>query len=326
MVCRNRPLDRSGQRLGFTCGRLHRALVGLVACGCLVSWCATSNAAAAATSIWSKQRTIQFDPSDLTAPADVAVDWFGDVFAVGPLESCTSSLACLAPAAAEHRALSSTTTPLPPPPLSILGSVASKITVDLRGDLYLADWFDGLVLELPAKGTAWQNLPITLNSDPQADPWNLATDWKGNVFVADGPSVIELPAGGKPQVTLPFTNLSSTDYVGVDSNDDVFVADAGQNKVLELPAGSSTEEVLPFSGLNSISDIAVDQHGDVYVLEGGVLFGSTGSVVELPAGGYQPIPVPFSIPGEATAIAVRGNSVYLTDYESGEELELTHQS
>jgi hypothetical protein len=56
--------------------------------------------------------------------------------------------------------------------------------------------------------------------------------------------------------------------VAVDAAGDVFVADAGNNRVLELPAGGS-QEALPFSGLSSPAGVAVDTARDVFVADAG---------------------------------------------------------
>jgi hypothetical protein len=63
-------------------------------------------------------------------------------------------------------------------------------------------------------------------------------------------SVAEQPAGGGPQVTLPFSELNSPQGLAVDDFGDVFVSEYYNNQVLELPAEGGSQVTLPFSGLD----------------------------------------------------------------------------
>jgi serine/threonine-protein kinase len=66
---------------------------------------------------------------------------------------------------------------------------------------------------------------------------------------------------------LPFTGLSVPVGVAVDAAGDLYVTDAGNNRVLELAAGSATQALPPFTGLNDPTGVAVDSTGNVYVTD-----------------------------------------------------------
>ena len=108
--------------------------------------------------------------------------------------------------------------------------------------------------------------------------------WSRN---SNGPQQRE-PAYG-PQVTLPFTGLNQPLGVAVDTAGNLYVVDAGNNRVLTLAAGSSTPTVLPFTGLNSPGGVAVDAAGDLYVADVG-----NNRVVELAAGASTQSVLPFT--------------------------------
>jgi sugar lactone lactonase YvrE len=149
-------------------------------------------------------------------------------------------------------------------------------------------------------------------------PFGVAVDGGGDVFVADSPSgrVLELPAGGSQQ-TLPFSGLSDPEGVAVDGAGDVFVADAANGRVVELPAGG-TQQTLPSSGLSNPQAVAVDGTGDVFVADT-----SNGRVVEPPAGGSQQT-LPFSGLSAPTGVAVDlAGDVFVADRSLGRVFELS---
>ena len=118
------------------------------------------------------------------------------------------------------------------------------------------------------------------------------------------------------QQTLPFTGLASSTSVAVDAAGDVFVVDAGNNRVVELPAGGS-QQTLPFTGLASPTSVAVDAAGDVFVVDAG-----NNRVVELPAGGSQQT-LPFTGLASPTSVAVdAAGDVFVVDAGNNRVVEL----
>ncbi|CAM3240640.1 protein kinase [Mycobacterium intermedium] len=102
----------------------------------------------------------------------------------------------------------------------------------------------------------------------------------------------------RAQVVLPFTGLSAPAGLAVDAKGDVYVVDAGNNRVLKLAVGSTNQIVEPFGGLETPEDIAVDDAGDVVITEP-----SRRRVQELTAGSNSPIVLPFTGLGEPTGVA-----------------------
>jgi hypothetical protein len=74
-------------------------------------------------------------------------------------------------------------------------------------------------------------------------------------------------AGSNTQVGLPSAGLNNPWGVAVDTAGDVYVTNASNSPVLKLSAGSNTQVELPFTGLNCTGGVAADTAGDVDVAE-----------------------------------------------------------
>jgi sugar lactone lactonase YvrE/uncharacterized RDD family membrane protein YckC len=119
-------------------------------------------------------------------------------------------------------------------------------------------------------------------------------------------------------VRLPFTGLNSPSGVAVDHVGDLYVADAGNNRVVRLAAGSSAQTVLPFVGLNRPSGVAVDSVGNVYVSDAG-----NNRLVNLAAGSSTQYES-FTGLNEPGGVAVDSNgSVYVADTGNNRVLRLS---
>ena len=109
---------------------------------------------------------------------------------------------------------------------------------------------------------------------------------------ASPPAPAAQPARPSGATALPFTGLNSPGGVAVDTRGDVFVADAGNDRVLKLAAGAGGPTVMPFSGLGNPSGVAVDAGGAVYVTNAGnsrllKLTAGASSTIELPVTGLN---------------------------------------
>ncbi len=186
---------------------------------------------------------------------------------------------------------------------------ATPPAVDGAGNVYLAA-YEGTVIELPADGSAQITLPFDFTGTPGpsgggqgnegSSSAGLAIDGMGDVFVTTYNSsgngiVLELPGGGGPQITLPFSGLVNPTTIGVDGVGDIFVLDAGNgaassSRLLELPFGckSSTCQ-MAITSPQSISDFAVDVAGDLYLIYRTSQTSATYALAEFPAGGGAPI-------------------------------------
>jgi hypothetical protein len=193
------------------------------------------------------------------------------------------------------------------------------VAVDAAGDIYVSDFAQGDVIELPAGSTAQQVLPFT----GLPNPAEVAVDSSGDVYVGSyGLSeILELPAGSTTQQVLPFTGSGYGYGVTVDRNGDVYatsnVSDAGSS-VTELAAGSTTKQVLPFTGLIDPDVVAVDAAGDVFVLDE-----ETNDIFELPAGSATQRLLPFTGLIAPVGMAVdSAGDVFVTDQGTDSVLEL----
>jgi len=102
--------------------------------------------------------------------------------------------------------------------------------VDGAGDVFIADYGNSRVVEVPAGGGAQTTVGSGLYH-----PTGAAVDGAGDVFIADygNSRVVEVPAGGGPQTTVG-SGLNFPIGMAVDGAGDVFIADTRNNRVVEV--------------------------------------------------------------------------------------------
>lgn len=146
-----------------------------------------------------------------------------------------------------------------------------------------------------ATAYAQWTLPFT-----DVGPYGVAVDSTGDVFVADRghDRVVELPAGGGPQLTLPFIGLNEPSGVAVSADGAVFVADSNNSRVVELPPGGASQITVASTGLSFPVGVAVDGAGDVFVTDAGDL-----QAFELPGGAGPPFTLPLPSASDPFGIA-----------------------
>jgi sugar lactone lactonase YvrE len=150
--------------------------------------------------------------------------------------------------------------------------------VDGAGNVYVADFDNSAVKEIPAAGG-----PVQTLGNGFSFPYDVAVDGAGNVFVADSlnSAVKKMPPGcvSSACVTTLGSGLSYPYGVAVDGSGNVFVADYGNNAVKEIvaAAGYTTVNTLG-SGFNGPVSVAVDGSGNVFVSDLG-----NNAVKEIPA-------------------------------------------
>jgi len=149
------------------------------------------------------------------------------------------------------------------------------------------------------RGGAIAFLPFSVVSQP----WGITVDTAGNVFVVNSYNlfynntqsgqVVELPAHGGPQITLPITFDTSNPPTGiaVDGAGDVLVANFKAG-ITDLPANGGDQLTLPFTGFSGSNTVAVNGPGDVFVANGA-------DILELPGNGNPQIA--FDLPAHASA-------------------------
>ncbi len=189
------------------------------------------------------------------------------------------------------------------------------VAVDGSGNVYVADYGNNAVKEMPA-GCASSSCVTTLGGG-FIGPTAAAVDGSGNVYVADynNNAVKEMPAGcaSSSCVTTLGGGFSLPYGVAVDGSGNVYVADYGNNAVKEMPAGCASSSCVTTlgGGFSLPTAAAVDGSGNVYVAD----FGNS-AVKEMPAGCASSSCVTtlgggFSYPGGA-AVDGSGN-VYVAD-------------
>lgn len=158
------------------------------------------------------------------------------------------------------------------------------IAVDSSGNVFIADFFNNRVVELPRTATGY-GPQTTLPADGLNEPTGVAVDSAGDVLISDGENnrVVELPrtaTGYGPQTTLPASGLSFPEGIAVDGAGNIFIADNENNRVVELPrttTGYGPQATLASDDVLGPSGVAVDGAGDVFIGAND----STGPVVEL---------------------------------------------
>lgn len=236
--------------------------------------------------------------SRIADPVGVALDGSGDVFVADTYDSMVLELK---PTSAGHYVLSVIAgtgqpgstgvvgAPTPGPARSSALGHPAGIGVDGSGDVYVADFSNNLVEELmPSSGGSYTlsviagtgalgtSTPGPATSSAVADPFGLAVDGAGNVFVtardtgrleeltpdSGGGYALSVVAGdgiyGSPTAgPARYSALSNPSGLAVDGSGDVFVADQGNGLVLGLAPDSGDTNTFTTLSQTTITGRAV---------------------------------------------------------------------
>jgi len=128
-------------------------------------------------------------------------------------------------------------------------------------------------------------LELTWRSSGQADPYGVAVDGAGDLFIANSYSdqVLEIPSGcaiSSCQISIG-SGLYIPQGVAVDWAGDVYIADTNNNRVVEVPVGctSASCQLTVGSGFSHPEDLTLDGAGDLFVADT-----DNSRLVEFPAG------------------------------------------
>ena len=157
-----------------------------------------------------------------------------------------------------------------PNPLGLQSELG--VAVDPAGNLFIGDFLDGKVAEVPANGGPQiivYNPTGCGNAPGCSDPVDLTTDSAGDLFIADFglKTVAEVPPGCTTNscVKQIGTGWSEPDDVAVDAAGDVFVADQGLGQIVEVPFGctSSSCQIVLVSNVDTVA-VKLDAGGNVF--------------------------------------------------------------
>jgi sugar lactone lactonase YvrE len=209
------------------------------------------------------------------------------------------------------------------------------VAVDGAGNVYVADWANSVVKEMPA-GCATSSCVTTLGGGFRY-PQGVAVDGSGDLYIADTYSntVEEMPAGctyavyedGGCVATVLGGGFSYPEGVAVDGSGNVYVTDSS-GVVKEMPPGCASSSCVKEmgGGFSAPAGVAVDGSGNVYVAAvGNVDTYQNSAVTEMPAGCASSSCVttlgggfinPYGV-----AVDASGN-VYVTGYGDGAVYEM----
>jgi sugar lactone lactonase YvrE len=170
--------------------------------------------------------------------------------------------------------------------------IPSAVVADQGGNVFILDNATGSVRKVDSTGTV-----TTVSSSYILFGGALATDKAGNVYVADGSSVVwKIPpsgpasifAGSSSQAGYNGDNIAATSAllyipngVSVDPSGNVYICDSQNNRIRKVDASGIISTVagngtLGFSGdggpatsavLSQPSDVAVDSKGNIYIAD-----------------------------------------------------------
>jgi serine/threonine-protein kinase len=180
----------------------------------------------------------------------------------------------------------------------------SALAVDGAGDLFIADFDRGDVIEVPPGSP---NSATAINTGGLLQhPIALAFDFLGNLYIGDaGPGgvnasssqpgyIVEIPLGGSPfLVSIPGVSVVFPQALATDPyTANLFIGDGGDpsavGQVVELSADRTTANVFPVNNVTNPTGLGFDAAEDLYVLDGnsdtitavaGAQLGNTSTVV-----------------------------------------------
>jgi sugar lactone lactonase YvrE len=194
----------------------------------------------------------------------------------------------------------STLTPVSTGTISL--QAPSALALDAAGDLFIADFNLGEVIEVPTTTGLAPSVVIAPGGLLQ-HPIALTVDFLGNLYVGDaGPGgvnagsgnpgyVVKLPAGGAAyKMTLPATvSIVFPQALATDPyNADLFIGDGGDSSVAGQVFGvtpdGSVGATIPLSNVTNPTGLAFDPAEDLYVLDG-----TANTITVAPAYGSAPL-------------------------------------
>ena len=205
-------------------------------------------------------------------------------------------------------------------------SVPFGLAVNASDDVYIADFKNNRVLEVPAGGGPATAIDPTVNGTGLSYPTGVTVDGAGNLFIADfnNNRIVEVPSGGGAATAIA-PGLSGPLGVTVDGAGDLYIADTYNNRVVEVSAAGATTIINSTVNGESLSFAVgetVDGAGDLFIADQG-----NNHVIEVPVGGGADTAIDPTVNGEGllypTAVAVDGaGDLFIADEGNNRVVEI----
>ncbi len=218
----------------------------------------------------------------------------------------------------------------------------SALAVDGAGNLFIADFERGDVIEVPPAATGIAATAINTGGLLQ-HPIALAFDYLGDLYIGDaGPGgidagsgnpgyIVEVPVGGSAfKVTLPGVSVVFPQALATDPyTAGLFIGDggdpAGVGQVVQLSPDLTTANVFPVNNVTNPTGLGFDAAEDLYVLDGNL---DTITVVAGAQLGNSQTLLPFSntslSAASALAVSAGGQSFVIANIGAGSNNNLLY--
>jgi len=150
----------------------------------------------------------------------------------------------------------------------------SAVTADGAGNLYVADTLDNRVAKLSWTGVEYTSAQII--GSYSRIPMGVAVDASGDVYFTETymNDLVEVPFSDGvylAEIPIAVAPVSQPTVVAVDGNSNLYLLDAGNNRVLMLPWTGVTfgPKIIVASGFNAPGGMALDGAGNLYVADTG---------------------------------------------------------
>ena len=217
----------------------------------------------------------------------------------------------------------------------------SALALDGAGDLFIADFNLGEVIEVP---TTTGLAPAKINTGGLLQhPIALAFDFLGNLYIGDaGPGgvnagtgnpgfVVKLPVGGAPfKMTIPSVSIIFPQALATDPKTAaLWIGDGGDpsgvGQVVQVSADGTTATTSPINGVTNPTGLAFDPGDDLYVLDGTA---NTVTVVPPSASGLESHTLDFNnttlAAASALAVSSGGQSFIIANIGTGSSNNLVY--
>ena len=234
-------------------------------------------------------------------PVGVATDSTGNIY----VAQCTGNQIVKIDAATHA------TTALPIGSYSV--SCPQQLSMDSNNNLYIADDGNNRVIKYSTtSATVLAVYPVT-------NPFGVALDASGNIWVAGGGTVFKIPANapsGTSATTMISTGLQTVKGITFDSGNNLWVSDFAANAVYEYAAPAYTSGTTILSNIGGPCQLFFDAFANLYLAER-----NNNAVYKFPySEGYSTttaIPLSTTVPEAETVAEDAQGNLFLTAWGNG---------